>query len=99
MAFGGPPASPPLPPFVYISAQAAKCVPAAARYYRVPSLLMYAILEKEDGRVGTMKHNANGTWDLGPAQINTSWLSLFSTWGISFKTLQYNACTNVYAEA
>lgn len=99
MISGAPPVPPSLAPYGQLDRRGVQCVAAAARYYRVPQLLMYAILWKEDGRVGMMQRNSNGTYDLGPAQINTSWLGLFSTWGITLQTLRNNVCTNVYAEA
>ena len=60
---------------------------------------MYSVLWKEGGRIGMANKNVNGTYDLGPAQINTSWLYLFSSYGITLNDLRYNPCTNVYAEA
>lgn len=99
MSFGPPPVIPTLAPYGQLSQSAVKCVAKASAYYRVPELLMYSILWKEDGRAGMMNKNRNGTYDLGPAQINTSWLFLFSSYGITLKDLRYNECTNIYAEA
>ena len=88
-----------LPPYGHLDAQVVQCAALASRYYDVPELLMHAVLQKENGRRGTMTHNRNGTWDLGYAQINTSWLPLFSQYGVSARALRDDPCTNVYAEA
>jgi soluble lytic murein transglycosylase-like protein len=96
MPIGQPP--PLLPPYGHLDRQAVECVAAAARYYEVPELLLHAILQKEDGRVGSQSRNRNGSWDLGPAQINTSWLPQFAQYGIDARALRDNPCTNIYAE-
>ena len=94
-----PPAKPLLPPYGHLNQQSVECVAAASRYYDVPELLLHAILQKENGRVGTMSPNKNGTYDLGLPQINSAWVPLFAPWGIGLKELRDNACTSIYAEA
>jgi hypothetical protein len=51
----------------------ALCVAAAAHAYQIPKGYLDAILAVEGGRVGEAVLNKNGTRDLGPFQINTSW--------------------------
>ncbi len=51
----------------------AVCLAAAAHAYQIPQRYLYAILAVEGGRVGEAVHDKNGTSDLGPFQINTSW--------------------------
>ena len=51
----------------------AACIAMAARAYQLPSTYLYAILAAEQGRVGQVVENRNGTADLGPFQINTRW--------------------------
>lgn len=51
----------------------AACLAAAAHAYQIPESYLYAILAVEGGRVGEAVSNRNGTSDLGPFQINTSW--------------------------
>jgi hypothetical protein len=51
----------------------AACIAAAAHSYQLPSAYMFAILKAEGGHVGQQVLNTNGTYDLGPFQINTSW--------------------------
>jgi hypothetical protein len=51
----------------------AACLAAAAHSYQLPPVYLYAILKTEGGQVGQAVHNTNGTWDLGPFQINSAW--------------------------
>jgi hypothetical protein len=75
----------------------AECVSTASRTYAVPELVIRTILKVEGGKVGTMSRNTNGSYDLGPMQINTINLSLinkeypFLTW----KHITYNPCINI----
>jgi hypothetical protein len=51
----------------------AVCLAAAAHAYKIPQSYLYAVLAVEGGRVGEAVLDKNGTSDLGPFQINTSW--------------------------
>jgi hypothetical protein len=51
----------------------AACLAAVAHTYQVPQVYLDAILKTEGGRVGQAVLNTNGTYDLGPFQINTVW--------------------------
>jgi hypothetical protein len=53
---------------------AAVCIHAAAQMYALPPPIIEAVLAVEGGRRGTVSRNADGSEDLGPAQINTFWL-------------------------
>jgi hypothetical protein len=54
------------------------CVHSSARTYAVSPLLLLSILKVEsNGRTGIVAKNTNATYDLGPAQFNTSsWAKL-----------------------
>ncbi len=65
--------------------------------FRIPRVLILLILDTEGGWVGASAHNTNGTDDLGPMQVNTSWLPTFARFGITRDLLQNHACVNVYA--
>jgi len=48
--------------------------------------------------VGLAHHNENGTFDLGPMQINTTWLpELYQRFGITGPQLLYDPCLNTAA--
>ncbi len=50
------------------------CMAAVSAFYHLPTQALPAIHGVEAGRVGIVRHNANGSDDLGAIQINTLWL-------------------------
>jgi hypothetical protein len=50
------------------------CMTAVAAFYHLPPQALPAIHVVENGRAGIVRHNRNGTDDLGAMQINTLWL-------------------------
>ncbi len=75
------------------------CLERAAGYYRVPVLLLDAIVWQEGGTDGVGDRDPNGSYDLGLAQINTLWLPVFAKYGITAGSLLDNPCENLYAAA
>lgn len=78
----------------------ALCIFTAAQTYSVPPTVILGVLHVEGGRVGQAQPNTNGTYDLGPMQINTIWVpQLASYWGVSQKTalrwVRDDACVNI----
>jgi hypothetical protein len=78
----------------------AACLMLASQTYAVPPAVLVGIYKAEGGRVGLESPNKNGSYDLGPMQINTIWLEdLSEKWGVSKKTarkwVRDDACTNV----
>ncbi len=71
------------------------CINEASVEYRVPAKLIVSVLKTEDGHNGLASPNKNGTSDLGPMQINSSWLPALSHYGFSEEDVQYNPCKNV----
>ena len=51
---------------------------AVAAFYQLPPAALPAIHAAENGRAGIVRHNRNGSDDLGAMQINTLWLPLLS---------------------
>ncbi len=49
----------------------ADCVLDAARISGMPVAALFAILATEGGKTGEALSNRNGTWDIGPFQVNT----------------------------
>ena len=74
------------PPYPIPEPVVSQCVATASRTYGVPELVIRSILKVEGGQVGTMSRNTNGSFDLGPMQINTINLKIinkeypFLTW-------------------
>ena len=83
----------------------ASCLMLASHTYSVPPAVMVGIMQVEGGRVGQeVGPNFNGTYDLGPMQVNTSWLpQLARYWGIDKRTARMwvrdNPCVNFHVAA
>lgn len=74
------------------------CVAQAAEDFPdVPRLAILMILDTEGGWPGAEIRNTNGSYDLGPMQINTQWLPTFASFGLTREMLRDHACTNIYA--
>jgi len=89
-----------------LTAQAfAACILLAANTYQVPAAVVIGIMHVEGGRVGQEAGpNTNGTYDLGPMQVNTRWLpALQKTWNVNAATarswVRDNECVNVHVAA
>ncbi len=75
------------------------CMLAASASYNVPQPVLYAIMLAEDGRMGQISANSNGSYDLGIMQINSLWLpELAKHWDMSQTEVAYalvnDVCTN-----
>jgi hypothetical protein len=83
----------------------ATCVLMAANTYHVPEAVMIGIMNVEGGHIGQeVGPNVNGTYDLGPMQVNSRWLPLLQqTWHVSASTarswVRDNGCVNVHVAA
>ena len=78
----------------------AACLLLAAQNYAVPPAALVGIYHVEGGKVGQQVRNKNGSYDLGPMQINTIWMpELAKKWGVSEshakKWVRDDPCTNV----
>ncbi|MEY2161357.1 lytic transglycosylase domain-containing protein [Rhodanobacter sp. FW106-PBR-LB-2-11] len=72
-----------------------KCVARAASAFGIHRLPLYLILDVEAGEVGQVSWNTNGTYDIGPAQINSWWLPTLAKAGITDTDLRQDLCTNI----
>lgn len=82
----------------------AACLMLASQTYSIPPAVLLGIYKAEGGKVGQEVKNTNGSYDLGPMQINTIWLpELAQKWGVSESTartwVRDDACTNVGVSA
>lgn len=73
----------------------ASCVMDAASRHGVPLAALIAILAVEGGEVGMIRRNTNGSFDLGPGQINTIWLSEIRAAGVDPLDVLYDGCVNI----
>ncbi len=89
-----------------ITAQAlAACLLLASNTYQVPPAVMIGIMQVEGGHVGqAVGPNNNGTYDLGPMQVNSRWMpQLARLWHVSEFTartwVRDDGCVNVHVAA
>ncbi len=76
-----------------------ECIIEASQEHDVPLAALLGILSVEGGRVGEALSNSNGTWDMGPFQINTCHSNLLESKGISPQDVMINGCTNAHFAA
>lgn len=86
-------------PLPKLDDQAELCVDAAAIAYRIPNNIFRAVLRTEGGWTGLKKRNPNGSYDMGPAQINTIHLPELARFGVTEHMLINDACVNLYVAA
>ena len=86
-----------LPPSVQAGEIPRQCVMVVSRAYSIEPVLIGGILFVEGGRVGMANKNTNGSFDYGPAQINSAWLDKTRKVGIGSEGLRTDACKNLWA--
>lgn len=79
----------------YINDIPISCINHSAVEFHVPASLIVSVLSIERGATGTINRNKNGTYDMGPMQINSSWLPILKKYGYSANDIIYDACKNV----
>jgi len=76
------------------------CLRAAAELHHVPAGVLVLLMSVEAGRLGEVSQNTNGTVDIGPMQVNDTWVPrIAGHWGAShdaaYRALRDNFCANV----
>jgi hypothetical protein len=77
----------------------ASCLADAAKEFDLPLAALAGLLAVEGGKEGEALRNANGTWDLGPFQINTCNLNELAAQGFSPDAILADGCVNARAAA
>lgn len=77
-----------------------ECFNEEAKRQKLEPLRLLAVMRTEAGRVGMFSPNSNGSYDIGPMQVNTIHLrDLSSTYKVSpgqlAQLLAYDGCFNV----
>lgn len=75
------------------------CIAEAAEAYQINPLLLRAIREQERGDLGMKNLNDDGSYDLGPFQINTIHLEDLRYFGITEDQVRNDPCFNTAAAA
>lgn len=86
-----------LPPAIMHNELPQACVIAVSNAYQIPPLLIGGILKVEGGRKGMAMPNTNGSYDYGPAQVNSAWLEKTELIGIGVNELRHDTCKNLWA--
>lgn len=73
-----------------------ECINHAAQTFQVPATIIVSVMKIENGWNGAAIKNKNGTYDLGVMQVNSSWLTRLSKYGITKNDLQFDPCINVH---
>ncbi len=76
-----------------------ECVVDAAHAYNLPLAALVGILATEGGKTGEALSNTNGTWDMGPFQVNTCHVEELLLAGFAPDVLLRDGCANAYAAA
>jgi hypothetical protein len=76
------------------------CLKAAAEVHHLPAGVLVLLISVEGGRLGGVSQNTNGTVDIGPMQVNDTWVGKIAEhWGSSreeaYRALRDNFCANV----
>lgn len=74
-----------------------QCVEYAAQGYGVHPFVIMAVLQVENGKIGTVSKNSNGSYDLGLMQLNTINLPAISSEfpGVTWREVTYSPCVNI----
>jgi hypothetical protein len=78
------------------------CIESAAAVYRLPPAVIVILLSVEGGSLGHVRQNTNATVDIGPMQVNSTWVpAVAKHWRASpsdtFAALRDNFCANIEA--
>ncbi len=68
------------------------CSISAAQSFGLPPSVVLAVAQIEGGRPGLTRRNANGTYDLGPMQLNTAWLAELRPYGVNPRWALASGC-------
>lgn len=84
-------------PTAYVSGEVPSvCIAYTAVTYHLSPRILLAVLKAENGRSGVESPNANKSTDIGPMQVNSRWLPLLATYGITREQLRDDGCVSVW---
>ncbi len=77
------------------------CLLQASNYYHLDPNILESVRIAEAGHVGKATRNSDGSYDLGPFQINTSWVGRFRKMHHPIDPIKIrdNGCVNAYYAA
>lgn len=72
------------------------CIEHAAAYYSAQPDIIRAVMRTENGKTGQIRHNKNGSIDIGAMQINSIHLPELAKYGITQAMLTNDECLNIH---
>lgn len=72
------------------------CVVQAAAHYGAHPDIVRAVLRTEGGQVGKIRNNKDGSFDMGPMQVNSVHLPELAKYGITQAMLTNDECLNIH---
>ena len=68
--------------------------------FKIPEIVLDAYLLTENAFPGHIRENTDGSWDVGPMQINSiNWKTFYNKFNVVPTDLRYNGCINLMAGA
>jgi hypothetical protein len=67
-------------------------------FFGIDSDLVFTLFDNEGGKIGSFVLNTNGSWDIGPMQINSSNLAEVKSHfpAITWRELAYDPCASFW---
>lgn len=72
------------------------CIVRAATHYGAHPDIVRAVQRAENGRPGQIRRNKDGSFDMGPMQVNSVHLPELAKWGITQMALTNDECLNLH---
>lgn len=85
-----------MPPVVLDQSLREACIVRAAAHYGAHPDIIRAVVRTEGGKVGKIRYNKDGSFDMGPMQINSVHLPELAKYGITQTSLTNDECLNIH---
>lgn len=72
------------------------CIVRAASHYGAHPDIIRAVLKVEGGKPGQVRRNKDGSFDMGPMQVNSVHLPELAKYGITQAMLTNDECLNIH---
>ena len=76
------------------------CKKKISAQFHIPEIILDTYLKTENAPPGHIRNNSDGTWDVGPMQINSvNWKVFYDRFDVLPIDIRYNGCINLMAGA
>lgn len=72
------------------------CIERAAAHYKAHPDIVRAVIRTEGGKPGQIRYNKDGSFDMGPMQINSVHLPELAKYSITQSMLTNDECLNIH---